>query len=457
MYGAPRLNKVTAQRLCLVVLTIACEDLASRGKDFNRVLSEIISTRCQEVASFRDFMSSEAFTGNKTKHESESSDVVRMQDIEVIADLLFEFTAHFFTSHSGTEPLSLSLSPWPMIRQDISSSPSKYSRLPHGKASCNDMTDIIRYLTSHLRDVCTEVARSFRIYMSDSDNALRRPVLTSVATLFVTYMCFRRSILERSGSSADSTLSPYIQQGAIEESVRRDSMHPSMLLLPQHALVLAEGIEQQVYSVLGNERASAALAKSDCLSPEDFELVMAQLISIPIPVGRGQSVGLALSACQLDVEGYLLEVTGPGYMKSPRVVPKLPPHQQQRLDTRSLGRLQRTAGRGGKYTQELRSKDDAFISTRGGSNQRPMSQDPFSGDDDESAVSLYLESLNNDALELKRQLDHLLKLKQAAGLIKGSPGAIADKKNDINAVLNAVVKIYKSLEEAVAKAKDQVF
>lgn len=442
-------DKLTAQRLSLVLLTLACEDLASRKVDLNRALSDVITERSGEVSSFKAFLRSEAFTGKKTKAEAESSDIARMEDIEIIADLLYEFTAHFFIrgSGKGQNLLELSLPHW-TVKVEMSPSPRKPRR--SNQTAAESSIDMMEYLATHLRQVCTEVARSFRIYHSDSDQSVRRPVLTSVATLFATYMCFRRSILLRS-SSPDSILARFINHGPAD-TARSDGSHRSALLLPQQVLVMAEGIEQHVLGVLGRDRATAALSKADAMTPEDFELVMAQLIGIPIPTGWGQSVGLALSACQLDVDSYLLEVTGPGLVRSPRVVPTA----QQRLDTRSVSRLNRTGG-SGRYTRALTSADDtAYAVTKIASSSRPLVARNSAKFMPETEIKDSLRLLNGEALSLKANLDHLIKLREAAALIKAAGIVPEGFKDDRNAVLNNTIAICKRLEADKVTAASEV-
>lgn len=445
-------DKMAAQRLSLVVLTIACEDLARRGKDLNHVLSEVIAARRHEVSSFHEFMSS--ISGGGTKAEPESSDIVRMQDIEVIADLLYEFTAHFFEAHSTRDgrPLSLSLPEW-SIRRDIAlSSPSKPSRAGVAAKRVIGITsaEMMEFLSTHLRDVCTDIARSFRIYMTAPEPAHsssgRSPVLASVATLFVTYMCFRRSVLSRSGSNPTEPLSLFIgHEGTISSS------HPSALLLPQQALLASSCIEQHVYNVLGRDRATTALARSEAISAEDFELVMAQLLSMPIPVGRGQSVGLALSACQLDVEGYLMDRIG-----TSEIIPTSQEKFPRRLDTRSYGRMYRTQG--------TASSDDLQYhrNHRDDRNTSPTSTLGRAGNKDEAEesttqINSYLIKLNSNAEELKIQIQHLLKLQEASVLIKRSGlDMSAEKQNDRNTVLNSAIRIYKRLQEEEEKVCEEL-
>lgn len=451
-------DKSTAQRLSLIVLTIACEDMSRRNMDLNRLLSDVILQRRNEVSSFNAFTASEAFTGSKTKSECDSSDVTRMQDIEVIADLLFEFTAHFFEQDkNGRESLSMSLPVWPMKHEPLVFPTKTHSESQRSIHSGISSTEVMTYLSNNLRAVCTDIARSFRIY-STADNSVRRPVLTSVATLFVTYMCFRRSIMIRSASSADSPLASFISHRGDKTSAHDDGFHPSVLLLPQQALVFADKIEKNLNVVLGSERAAVALGKADSMPPEDFELVMAQLLGIPIPIGRGQDVGLALSACQLDVESFLADSTG----LTPRDGIVSPP---QRLDTRSAGRVRRTVGNG-KFTESLHTKiENEFDRPRSIARNNNLTQgsksrnefDRGANGDSIEQIDDYLVRLNRDAVELKGYFDHLLKLKDAATLIlqSGSTGE-PDKKNDINTVLNAVTRIYKRLDDATTKLNIKV-
>ena len=455
-------DKSMAQRLSLIVLTIACEDMSRRNVDLNQLLSDVILQRRNEVSSFHSFSVSEAFSGSKTKSEHERSDVIRMQDIEVIADLLFEFSAHFFerAKKNGRSPLSLSIPVWPMKQEPVKSPVKKHSE-PHKSGHSEvSSSEVMTYLSNNLREVCTDIARSCRIY--SSDESVRRPVLTSIATLVVTYMCFRRSILIHSASSFDSPMASFINHSGVNASVHDDGCHPSMLLLSQQALVFADDIENSLYVLLGSMRAKLALEKADVMPPEDFELVMAQLIGNPLPIGRGQEVGLALSACQLDIESFLADETGLALQDGPV-------SSSQRLDTRSVGRMHKTVG-SRKFTKSLHTRIEKDLNEETNDRSTPTTRKHYCAEkvasrdeferltqDTIQQIDDYLVRLNGDAAELKGCFDSLIKLRDAASLIRQSGSTVdSDKKNEIHMVLNAVSKIYKRLDDTAATRRMKV-
>ena len=145
----------------------------------------------------------------------------------------------------------------------------------------------------------------------------------------------------------------------------------------------------------------------------------------------------------------------------------------QRLDTRSAGRLNRTAGRG-RYTRSLISSDDDVHTSKNGINSgtshsreslsthiEPLSSDPYNrkigSAEDLGEVSSYLEGLNEDASDLKGIFARLIKLREAAELIRGSAAVdSSEARNDRNAVLNATVLLYKRLEKTSERAASEV-
>lgn len=452
-------NKLIAQRLCLIVLTVACNELGRSKKDLTEHLCELVTEKRGTVASFHAFLTSGALFRESARPSIQSPDISRMQDIEVIADILFELTSHFFLDKNKSSPISMTLSRWD-LRQDVNtSSPNRRLRssekrdVPHIASSI----DAMDYLRCNLRYVCSGIARCFRIYNSEGDRSVRMSTLTSVATLFVTHMSFRRTVLLRSGSSDGSVLSPFIAGSKLKSNNNKESgkSHPSFLLLPQMALAIAEGIEQQICAVLGVDRAEVALQKSDSMTTEDFELVMAQVLGIPLPVGRGEGLGVALSACQLDVEGYLMEVIAPEMLETPRMA--IP----QRLDTRSAKRLLKTSSSARMYgssipdeqNQQTKHKNDSGL-------ESPL----------DILVDEYLTKLDSDAKNLKLMFSRLLKLREAADLIKRQ-SALSDPrkssreefpsttkvwKEDVAAIFKTVSRLYQQFEADIKASDSQV-
>ena len=162
------------------------------------------------------------------------------------------------------------------------------------------------------------------------------------------------------------------------------------------------------------------------------------LLGVVIPTGKGSSSSFAISSLQLDVERYLLDFIPLGINTarhqnlSERDALLHAVHKgshdnkslHKRLDTKSIGRMMKSSS---SDAQEMSQTDE---------------------------IANYLDSLNKIAGSTLDTLGRLLKLREAALVLKSAyPNAetsTADVKKDVSMLLKRVADIFRDLDVCAA-------
>jgi hypothetical protein len=434
-------DKSLSERIALLVLTTATDELCRRDGDLNSIFSDIILSKKDSTASFANLLKSTVNSSTTQKSVASATvsggssgdpDVRRVQDVDVLADILCDLCSAHYLNRDSRPPRSFDLSEWPIaVSADVR----------FGKRLRQTPLQMLEYLSSHLRDVCISVARSLQVYSYAGDAPRSRSVLTIAATMFTSFLCFRRNVLSEAGAAGGFLRSCVSSEESPSARHPSSSLgeHPSRLLAPQQCCLMAEEVDGGIRKLLGEDRGHAAIEKSKVVVPEDFELSTSHLLGIVIPVGRGSSSCFALSALQLDVEYYLADFVPKGsrlsrYEAEDAGVFMQKKAIQQRLDTKSALRMADTAG--------------LEFSLR-----RSAIENSDSQTDDETLVQ-YLESLNKEVEQIKALLLRLLKFRKAAVLLASSASNLSDRevesrKQDISSILSRVGEIFKDVDRGL--------
>jgi len=320
-----------AQGLALLLLTLASAGLARKNKDCNDAFVDLVTARASHVASFAALARGEfdkgadspsswagaddannakeneaTGTGNQPTGGVADSKRSRLADeTHLVRDLLLELSLDFVAKQTTTTNTAATTAAAAAAAGASSTlAHAGDSRRPSGskeewrrsRASTSCPLSFIPPTAHNLSAACHLVARVLSVY--EGRGSL---LLTAVGTVLVSHLLFRRAVLLRMRAAEERAEKEKEAAAAAGQTSSRLKQQATMFLtLPQIRSSLGH-VEACVYTLLGSDKAAAALKRADSMRVEEHERLCAELAGCPVPHGGV----LGLVASQEQVETYV--------------------------------------------------------------------------------------------------------------------------------------------------------
>lgn len=449
-------NPVASQRLHILLLSLASSALAQRKELMqNAIASAVSEMRIHE-------------RNSKVKASGKDSrDIIRLRDVESIADLLSHIIHFFFERYRGCNSYASMLPDWELCSYENHGiiTPSKT------KTRSSVIFELWSSEPARLKEACFAVAKSLNIYSYPDDSS----IYNSFGSFLLTFCGFRLKVLKSSLQPECELSTFYSRDTQIHRKPRKSNhplahMHPSCLVNLNDLENLSRVSEESVRILLGAENFEKFINRTDEMKLEEFDIIISEVLGIPAPCGRGEDIGLALSSTQLDVEAFLYDQIPETLPKrtrslSPQARPSSPltdegrSYSPTRLDTRSASRLLNSLDRAPMVVEVPLSKRPG---SSGGTGRREWTkQMPKDGARDSDVgfiLADHLEELNAHSLRMKSCFETGVRLLEAARAIKNPISRALDPEQGIDEeqLRRDVGIILKKARDIQSKAEESI-